>query len=84
MDELEILAKPHYQRRGKPKLGDEVSYYTYHIQGNLVENETVINIHLNQAGRFILATNLLDEEKWTNDMILHEYKEKQTTKEDFA
>ncbi|KHG40086.1 hypothetical protein OA07_19640 [Aphanizomenon flos-aquae 2012/KM1/D3] len=63
LDEIKILAKPHYQRRGKPKLGDEVSYYTYHIQANLAEDEIVINTHRNQAGRFILATNLLDEKK---------------------
>jgi transposase len=83
LDEIKILAKPHYQRRGKPKLGDEVSYYTYHIQANLAENEIVINTHRNQAGRFILATNLLDEKKWTNDMILQEYKEQQTTERGF-
>jgi transposase len=83
LDEIIILAKPHYQRRGKPKLGDEVSYYTYHIQANLAEDEIVINTHRNQAGRFILATNLLDEKKWTNDMILQEYKEQQTTERGF-
>lgn len=83
LDELKILAKPHYQRRGKPKPGDEVSYYTYHIQANLVENKIVIKTHRNQAGRFILATNLLDEKKWTNDIILQEYKEQQTTERGF-
>lgn len=83
LDELKILAKPHYQRRGKPKSGDEVSYYTYHIQANLVENKIVIKTHRNQAGRFILATNLLDEKKWTNDLILQEYKEQQTTERGF-
>ena len=50
---------------------------------NLAENEIVINIHRNQAGRFILATNLLDEKKWTDDMILQEYKEQQTTERGF-
>jgi transposase len=95
--ELTIIAKPHYQRQGRPRLGDEVSHYTYQIQSSLCENEIVIKNHRNQAGRFILATNLLDEERnliasstsglcqeeWTNDLILKEYKSQQSTERGF-
>jgi transposase len=95
--ELTIIAKPHYQRKGRPRLGDEVSHYTYQIQSSLCENEIVIKNHRNQAGRFILATNLLDEERnliaastsglcqeeWTNDLILKEYKSQQSTERGF-
>ncbi len=95
--ELEVVSKPHYQRRGRPRPGDEVSYYTYHIQATLIENEIVVKNHRNQAGRFILATNLLEEEtnlttdenpkfnkkKWTEDLILKEYKAQQTTERGF-
>ncbi len=62
-----------------------------------IENEIVIKNHRNQAGRFILATNLLDEEidltadsntaleqqKWTPDLILKEYKSQQSTERGF-
>jgi len=34
---------------------------TYYIKATLVENKTVIKTYQNQAGRFILATNSLDE-----------------------
>lgn len=95
--ELKIVTKPHYQRRGRPRPGDEISHYTYHIQTSLIENKILIKNHQNQAGRFILATNLLDkeinlttdaktkldEEKWTPELILKEYKGQQTTERGF-
>jgi transposase len=81
--ELNIVVKPHYKRKGRPRPEDEVSHYTYHIQANLIEDESVIQTCRNQAGRFILATNLLDETKWTADLILQEYKAQQTTERGF-
>ena len=95
--ELNIIVKPHYQRKGRPRPDDKVSHYTYQIQSTLCENEIVIKNHRNQAGRFILATNLLDEErnsitsispelhqeKWTEDLILKEYKAQQSTERGF-
>jgi transposase len=95
--ELKIVTKPHYKRKGRPKPNDEVTHYTYHIQANLIENEIIIKNQRNQAGRFILATNLLDEEtklmaenttelelqKWTPDLILQEYKAQQSTERGF-
>jgi transposase len=97
LSELKIVSKPHYQRRGRPRSCDEIGHYTYQIQATLIENEVVIKNHRNQAGRFILATNLLeqeinlaaneppklDEEKWTGDLILKEYKAQQTTERGF-
>jgi transposase len=95
--ELKIVTKPHYQSRGRPRPDEEISHYTYHIQATLIENEIVIKNHRNQAGRFILATNLLDKEtnlttdtttkldgeKWTPELILKEYKAQQTTERGF-
>jgi transposase len=97
LSELNIIAKPHYQRKGRPRPDDEVSHYTYQIQSTLCENEVVIENHLNQTGRFILATNLLDEERnsialfapelypeqWTEELILKEYKGQQSTEQGF-
>jgi transposase len=97
LSDLTIIVKPHYQRKGRPRPGDEVSHYTYQIQSNLCENEIAIGNHRNQAGRFILATNLLDEERiliastalesyqetGMNDFILKEYKSQQSTERGF-
>jgi transposase len=97
LNRVNIIAKPHYQGKGKPRAGAEVSHYTYQIQSTLIENEIVVANHRNQAGRFILATNLLPDErsligtatiallpeKWNNDLILKEYKAQQTTERGF-
>ena len=83
LTELNIVAKPHYKRKGRPRPEDEVIHYTYHIQANLGENEAVIQTYRHQAGRFILATNLLDDTQWTADLLLQEYKAQQTTERGF-
>lgn len=83
LSELKFIAKSHYQSRGRPRPGDEPSHYTYHIQATLVENEVRLKAYRNQAGRFILATNLLDKPQWTNELILQEYKAQQTTERGF-
>jgi len=80
---LQIVAKPHYKRKGRPLPGDEISHYTYYIKATLVENKTVIKTYRNQAGRFILATNSLDEKRWTQELILQEYKAQQPTERGF-
>jgi len=86
---LNIVAKPHYKSKGRPRSGDEISHYTYYIKATLGENEAAIKIYQNQAGRFILATNLLDEideideKKWTPELVLQEYKAQQTTENGF-
>ena len=49
----------------------------------MVENPVIIAVHRQQVGRFILATNSLDSEKWTECAILREYKGKQPTERGF-
>jgi len=83
LTELNIVAKSHYKRKGRPRPEDEVSHYTYHIQANLVEDEAVIQTYRHQAGGFIFATNLLDDTTWTADLLLQEYKAQQTTERGF-
>ena len=60
--DLEVVTKPHYDKPGRPRKGDIPKRYTYHPKAALVLNEGVLAAQRNQAGRFILATNLLQEE----------------------
>lgn len=89
----EVLATPHYDKPGRPPAGTIPNKYTYHPTATLVLNEPAVECYRNQAGRFILATNLLlleeqdaaqqkdsdlqQEQPWSNDMILQEYKDQQ-------
>jgi transposase len=81
LDEPKILAKPHYSQRGRPNT--EATHYSFHVHSTLVENPAIIAAHRRQVGRFILATNSLDSEKWTECEILREYKGQQPTERGF-
>ena len=81
--DIEILAKSHYQKVGRPKKGIEAKSYTYHLQGSLEVNKEVIETHQRRAGRFILATNILDMEQYSPKEILETYKKQQNTERGF-
>jgi transposase len=81
LDQPKILAKPHYSQRGRPNT--EATHYSFHVHSTLVENPAIIAAHRRQVGRFILATNSLDSEKWTECEILREYKGQQPTERGF-
>ncbi len=83
LSDIEVQLKPHYEQPGRPRKGDEPKCYTYHIQGTLVLNEPAAEAQRNQAGRFVLATNLLDDELWTNETILQDYKNQQSCERGF-
>ena len=83
LTDIEVLKKPHYEQPGRPRKGDSSKHYTYHIQATLALNEAAVQDQRNQAGRFILATNLLDEGLWPNDRILQEYKNQQSCERGF-
>jgi transposase len=51
LNELKIVTRPHYLRRGRPRPNDVISHYTYHIQATLIEHKIVIQNHRNQPGR---------------------------------
>ena len=81
--DTKVLNKPHYHKPGRPCKGDLPKRYTYHIQGTLALNQSALEVYRNQAGRFILATNLLNDELWPNDTVLQEYKNQQSCERGF-
>ncbi len=83
LTDIEIQLKPHYDRPGRPPKGESPKRYTYHLQGTLVLNQAALEAQRTQAGRFILATNLLDDQLWTNETILQEYKNQQSCERGF-
>ena len=74
LNALEITTKPHYKKRGRPSKNDLPRRSSFHVQAQLQLNQEVFQAHHTQAGRFIVATNMLDEQKWSNEKVLIEYK----------
>jgi transposase len=83
LTEIEVLQKPYYEHRGRPRKTEVPKGYTYHISATLAVNESAVEAKRNQAGRFVLATNLLDAQLWTNEIILQEYKNQQSCERGF-
>ncbi|MEM9009524.1 MAG: IS1634 family transposase [Cyanobacteria bacterium P01_F01_bin.86] len=83
LTDVKIQLKPQYQRPGRPRKGEPPERYTYHLQGTLILDEEAVILLRNQAGRFILATNLLNERLWNSEMILQEYKNQQSCERGF-
>lgn len=78
LTEIEVQLKPRYDQPGRPRKGDEPKGDTDQIQATLPLNEPALEAQRNQAGRFGLATNLLNDEQWPNKAILQEYKNQQS------
>lgn len=56
----------------------------YQISATLSKNELTINLEIQSAGRFILATNILDENILTPDAMISEYKAQQCCERGFG
>ena len=50
----------------------------YQVNATLSENINAVKIAYLSAGRFVLATNVLDEESLSNDEMISKYKEQQS------
>ena len=79
LSELQIISQPHYSRRGRPNPEQQPTHNSWHILSGLIENPVTVATIQKQAGRFILATNSVDSEKWADSDILREYKGLQST-----
>ncbi|MEG4841402.1 IS1634 family transposase [Microcoleus sp. B9-D4] len=56
----------------------------YQIAATVCRNETKVNTEIKSAGRFILATNVLDSRVLSNDEMLREYKAQQSCERGFG
>lgn len=86
LEDIKVVEKAHYERPGKPKTGTLPSRITYHLHATPVLREQVVATHRQRAGRFILATNLVDvtdSESLTDEQLLQQYKGQQGTERGF-
>ncbi|WP_019503367.1 IS1634 family transposase [Pleurocapsa sp. PCC 7319] len=80
---IDIETDAHYTKAGRPRKNQSPEHFTYRIEAQVVPVDEVIEIARRQAGRFVLATNVLDEKILTNDEILTEYKGQQSSERGF-
>jgi transposase len=57
---------------------------TYKVQADLVRDQSVVDTETRRAGRFVLATNVLDTKVLSNDEMLCEYKAQQASERGFG
>ena len=78
------------EKTSDEKYNNQSKYYQisatkyYQISATVSENENAINIEKRSAGRFILATNILDVSELSNDAMISEYKAQQSCERGFA
>lgn len=80
---VNFLPETKHKKRGRPKGDDQPILVGVKIESSYEENSESIKQVLNRKGRFILATNDLDKESYSDQMILDEYKEQQKVERGF-
>ncbi len=78
---VELLSDPTKKASIK---AEQIGNITYQIQATLVRDQSVIETETRRAGRFVLATNVLDVNELSNDEMLREYKGQQSAERGFG
>ena len=79
---VEVHEVRQYLGRGRPRKDAGATSY-YQVRASLMPKETAIAVEVRCAGRFILATNVLDIDELPDDDVLREYKAQQSTERGF-
>lgn len=81
--EIECVEVRKHMGKGRPKKGEEAQVVGYKLRGSLSRNEESIAAARNRKGRFVLATNELDQNKLPDANMLDEYKAQSKTESGF-
>ena len=83
LEDLSVVEKCHYSHRGKPRLHEQPIRLSYHVQATLSLNRLKVELAERAAGRFVLATNQLDEDSESDEQLLVHYKQQQGVERGF-
>lgn len=72
-----------YSKKGKPKKGEKKVLKGYKVESSFSRNDENWNETLNCKGRFILATNDLNEDLYPDEQVISEYKQQQKVERGF-
>lgn len=78
-----MVEQAHHGKRGRPKQNSQPQAHSYHLQTTLVANLEAIEEQQRIAGRFILATHVLECELLSAVEVLAEYKKQQSSERGF-
>jgi transposase len=81
--ESEYREKPVKKTTIKPKIESQTKTTVYQVTGKIETRLSVIEAERVKAGRFILATNILDTKTVSNEQVLSEYKAQQSNERGF-
>ena len=76
-----VERQAHYDQAGRPAQGQTPSRYSFHLQAEVVP--PAIALAQRRAGRFILATNVLEANDFTASQVLTTYKDQQAPERGF-
>ncbi len=82
IEKVEVEEKKKYIGSGRPSK-DSPYETVYQVKGKVEEKEETIEIEKKRQGRFVLATNELEEDKLNPEEVLKTYKEQQTAERGF-
>lgn len=78
-----VVQEKRYAKQGRPQEGDVKEVVGYRLQCNFVRNHDSINTMLQKKGRFILATNDMDSNSYSDSQMLIDYKNQQDVERGF-
>jgi len=84
LDAVEVETHYYYRQAGRPSKNQVPQACTYRVKAQVVRVEETVQLAQRRAGRFILATNVLEEEILPDDDILREYKGQQSSERGFG
>ena len=83
LDNLKIIEQVRHGKSGRPSKTQKPTTSYYRIEVELIPNSEAIAVEKQKAGRFILASNVLDYDQFSNSELLIEYKAQQSTERGF-
>ena len=82
LSDIKISKRCVKEGKGRPKK-DGPKSYRYSVEATIVQDDEAINALMNRKGKFVIASNELDQEKLSAQDLLSVYKEQQSVERGF-
>jgi transposase len=74
LEGVEVIVEAYHAHRGRPRKGQQ-PHYRYRISAELARDEEAVRRSQRRAGRFLLATNVIEQESLSTEEVLEAYLE---------